>query len=292
MFTESSVKQPLSDRLQDYLGWLLLAATVLMFSALLFWPRADHSPPLFDVQMHYNSEAWPVFSVRAVIGTMRELGISYAVVSSAPNEGTFRLYRENILTVLPLLTPYRTIEDRHSWFENRDLIDYLRKELDSNRYRGIGEVHLLDGQVTGPVVRFVAQQAVRRNMVLLTHSDLAAVRQLFRMEADLRILWAHAGMTAQPLQVDGMLYRYPNLFVELSHRTDLFRDGRLKPEWRKLFLRYPDRFMIGTGTYNNSYWYEYRYTVGRIRKWLRELPKDVAHAIAHRNAARLFLQQD
>lgn len=291
ILAEVCVRQLLSDRLQNYLGWFILASVMLMFAGLLFWPRADHAPPIFDVQMHYNHDAWHVFSVKAVIGTMRELDISYAAVSSAPNEGTFRLFRENILTVLPLLTPYRTIEDRHTWFDDKAIVEYLRTELDSGRYRGIGEIHLLDGQVAGPVVQFVVQQAVERRMVLLAHSDITAIRQLFRLDNRLRIIWAHAGMTTQPLQIDGMLYQYPGLFVELSHRTDLFRDGRLKPEWQELFLRYPDRFMVGTGTYNNSYWYEYRYTIRRIRKWLQELPADVAAKIGHKNALRLFLRE-
>jgi len=168
----------------------------------------------------------------------------------------------------------------------------LRKALQSGRYRGIGEVHLFDGQVTGPVVQFVVEQAVARDMILLMHSDVEAIKQLYRLNPDLRILWAHAGITAQPLVIDNMMYKYPTLLAELSHRTDMLWDKKLKPKWRKLLLRYPGRFMVGTGTYNNSFWYEYRYTIGRIRKWLRELPPDVAEDIGHRNAVRLFARKE
>ena len=119
----------LSDRVQNILGWIIMGSVVLLFSWLLFWPRPDKIPPIFDVQMHYNREAWGNFSPRAVLGAMRELGVRYAAVSSAPNEGTFRLYQENSLDILPLLTPYKSLSDRRDWFLNSQLIPQLRKEL-------------------------------------------------------------------------------------------------------------------------------------------------------------------
>jgi hypothetical protein len=284
------MKLTLSSRVQNILGWVVLGASLLIFALLLFWPDEDTEPPIFDVQLHYNREAWDYFSPRAIVGTLKKLNIRNAAVSSAPNEGTFRLRDAGALELLPLLSPYRTMEDRSSWFTDEDVIARMRNELDSHSWRGIGELHLLDGQIKGPVVQFVVDEAVRRNLVVLAHSDVAGLKQLFRLKPELRVLWAHAGMTAPPLVIDGMLYQYRNLWVELSHRTDIAHDGEMKPEWRELFLRYPDRFMIGSGTYNNGYWYEYRYIIARTRNWLRTLPPEVAEDIAYRNAERLFSQ--
>jgi hypothetical protein len=64
--------------------------------------------------------------------------------------------------------------------------------------------------------------------------------------------------------------------------------AKLAPQWRELMLLYPDRFLLGTGTYNNEYWYQFRYTLNRYRKWLNKLPPDVAAMIAYRNGLVLF----
>lgn len=277
-----------SRRVKNILGWAVLGASLLILSLFLFWPDEDVEPPIFDVQLHYNREAWEYFSPRAIVGTLKRLNIRNAAVSSAPNEGTFRLRDAGALELLPLLSPYRTADDRTTWFTDEGVIALMRNELSSHSWRGIGELHLLDGQVKGPVVRFVVEEAARRNLVVLAHSDVEGLKQLFALEPRLRILWAHAGMTATPIAIDGMLYRYRNLWVELSHRTDMVDNGEPKPEWRDLLLRYPGRFMVGSGTYDNSYWYEYRYIMAGIREWLRELPPEVAEDIAYRNAERLF----
>lgn len=282
------MKLQLSDKAQNIVGIGIMVMILGIFATILLWPEDDHFPPIFDVQMHYNREAWNSFTPRSVIGVMRELNIHSAAVSSAPNEGTLRLLNKGPLIITPLLTPYKNIDDRQEWFTDISVIDRMQKELDSDRYYGIGEIHLRDGQVSGPVVKFVFDQAVKRDMVLLTHSDINALKQIYLFNSKMTIIWAHAGMTAKYYTVEGMLLKHPDLHVELSHRTDIAENGKLKPEWRKLFMRYSKRFMVGTGTYNNGYWYEYRYTIGRIRKILNQLPPDVAEDIGYRNAMRLF----
>jgi hypothetical protein len=76
--------------------------------------------------------------------------------------------------------------------------------------------------------------------------------------------------------------------VELSHRADIAPDGKLAPEWRELFERYPDRFMLGSGTYNNDFWFRYGLILAQAREWLRQLRPALAERIAHENARDLF----
>ena len=95
-------------------------------------------------------------------------------------------------------------------------------------------------------------------------------------------------MFTQPDTIDDMLARYPTLWVDISLRGDVAPDGELDPRWRELFLRYPDRFLLGSGTYNNEYWYQFRYNLNRYRHWLKTLPADIAERIAYRNGVRLF----
>jgi hypothetical protein len=64
--------------------------------------------------------------------------------------------------------------------------------------------------------------------------------------------------------------------------------GRLDPEWAALVARYPDRFMIGTDTWVPSQWTRLPSLMADVRVWLRQLPADLAQAIAFDNAQRLL----
>jgi len=281
------VKLQLSDKAQNILGIGLLVFIVALFATFLLWPEEEKFPPIFDVQMHYNREAWHTFSTRSVVGGMKELDVR-AAVSSTPNEGTFRLLDRGPLSVTPMLTPYETTEDRRNWFDDPAALERLRKGLDSGRYRGIGELHVRDGQTDGRVARYIFEEAIRRNLYVLIHANTETLEEIIRLHPDLKIIWAHAGMNAKSYTVEGMMYQHPDLVVEMSHRTDLTNDGKLKPDWKKLFLRYPKRFLVGSGTYNNQIWYEYRYIILRTRKWLNQLPRDIAEDIGFLNARRIF----
>ena len=108
------------------------------------------------------------------------------------------------------------------------------------------------------------------------------------MGPSLRILWAHAGIDAQPELIRALLERYPNLWLEISQRRDITPRNSLKREWRELMLDYPERFMLGSGTYSSKYWYELRTYISDYRDWLKELPPEVAEQIAYRNGLDLF----
>jgi hypothetical protein len=95
-------------------------------------------------------------------------------------------------------------------------------------------------------------------------------------------------MLTPPETIVDMLRRYPRLWVEISHRGDVAPKGKLSPQWRELMMLYPDRLLLGTGTYSSEYWYQFRYNLGGYRKWIQDLPADVAHMIAYENGLRLF----
>ncbi len=79
----------------------------------------------------------------------------------------------------------------------------------------------------------------------------------------------------------------PQLFVELALRSDVAPGGRLDPAWRDLFLRHPDRFMVGTDTWIPSRWASYVDVQSDARAWLGQLPPDVARRLAAENAESL-----
>src|SRR5262249_35846056 len=133
-----------------------------------------------------------------------------------------------------------------------------------------------------------AALAAQQQLFFHAHVDAGTVATLLRLYPQVRILWAHAGMSAPAATVGWLLEQSANLWVELSLRSDVAPDGQLDPAWRTVFLKHPDRFMVGTDTWTTSRWHDLIPSVQRVRGWLHQLPRDIAELIAHRNAERLF----
>ena len=251
---------------------------------------AEKMLPVFDTHVHYSQEAWRSFSPGAILDKLTAAGVARALVSSTPDDGTLKLYREDKERIVPILRPYRESADMDRWFRDRGVMDYVAGRLGRGVYRGIGEFHLLyESEARTPEIRRLIRMAVARDIVLHVHSGARPVRALFAIEPKLQVLWAHAGMAAPPGMIRRLLERHPLLSTELSFRADdIAPDGRLDPAWRKLFLDHPGRFMVGTDTYTNGRGEIYRGVVEEHRRWLAQLPRKVAKAIAHGNAVTLF----
>jgi predicted TIM-barrel fold metal-dependent hydrolase len=79
------------------------------------------------------------------------------------------------------------------------------------------------------------------------------------------------------------------LWGELSYRSGITDGaGKLAPEWRALFARYPDRFLLGSDTWIPERWATYGDIMAGYRAWLDQLSPTVAAQIAHGNARSLF----
>ena len=264
--------------------------------AVLFLPieapaiSTDETLPIFDAHVHYSEGAWLSYDPRAVIELMDRAGVTRALVSSTPDDGTLMLYKQDPRRVVPILRPYRSAADIHGWHQDPDVLAYVENRLQTGIYRGIGEFHLLDeSQVETPQIARLVELAVDSDLVLHVHCDAGPVHALFALNPKLKILWAHAGVFASPAEISALLDRYPTLWTELSLRAlDIDPGADLEPEWRALFLRHSTRFMIGTDTWTTSRWAEYGPLVQQHRAWLTQLPEAVARNIAHRNAERVF----
>ena len=268
-------------------GLLAVALAAMALSAPAV--AAEKMLPVFDTHVHYSREAWESYSPRVILDKLTAAGVARALVSSTPDDGTLKLYREDKERIVPILRPYRGRVDI-GWFRDRGVIDYVAGRLGRGVYRGIGEFHLLyESDARTPEIRRLIRMAVARDIILHVHSGARPLRALFAIEPKLKILWAHAGMAAPPGMIRRLLERYPQLWTELSFRAeDIVPDGRLDPAWRQLFLDHPGRFMVGTDTYINGRWEIYSGLVEEHRRWLALLPRKVAKAIAHGNAVKLF----
>jgi len=273
----------------------LSEASILAFLLLtvLFWPTVApgyaQDLPIFDAHIHYSQPDWSVLTPDQVLAILDRAGVRRALVSSTPDDGTLKLYDKAPQRIVPFLRPYRSREDVLTWHSDPAVQMYVEEQLTRGVYKGIGEFHLaLADQAEAPVVKRCAELAAQRQISLHAHVDDITVEKLLQRYPQVKILWAHAGMSASAATVSGLLDRFPNLWVELAVRTDVAPDGTLDHKWRAVFLSHPYRFMVGTDTWVTARWETLVQGMQVVRGWLGEFPREVAEQIAHRNAERLF----
>jgi hypothetical protein len=279
-----------------------LAAWILLLAATGPAQAADYSGPLFDAHLHYNDEAWQgPHPLPDVLGRMQRNGVRAIIANSRPNDGTRALTEAGAqtraagVTVVPFIRLYRNRDDYSNWFRDESIYAMVQQEYArgtaAGPYRGIGEFHLYDSNnANGPVAKKLMQFAQEKQLAVLAHVDDVAIDLLMAHAPQARLIWAHTGIGGAPAaRVQALMEKYPLLMGELSYRPGLTcGDGTLCPEWRALILRYPDRFLIGSDTWVNQRWLYYGELMRGYRRWLGELPPDVARRIAWDNGAGLF----
>jgi hypothetical protein len=266
---------------------VLLTCSLAMMSAIA---SAAEPLPIFDAHMHYNVEARSSWSPQRVIALWRQLGIRAVLATSRPNDGTLDLIAQNApdINIIPFLRPYRVQPDRHDWFSNPEIERFVEKELQRGIYRGIGEFHIFGKDADAPYMSKIARLAKARDLWLHAHSDEDAIERILHHAPGVKLIWAHTGMSTSLDKVEAMFAQYPNLVGELSFRSDLEQNGSLNPQWKRLFLRYPDRFVLGSDTWVTSRWEDVPQLMAFYRRMLRELPAGIAERIAYKNGLAMF----
>jgi len=269
----------------------LAAAAALLAGAQIATAQNESRIEIFDAHLHYNQEPNPFYPLDKVLELFRRNGVTGILATSRPNKGTHQLMEANApgLWVVPFIRPYRTRSDIQTWFNDPAIFDLIKSEYERGYYRGIGEFHIYGNSAASEWVKKTVDFAVERNLYLHAHCDEEALLILFSHNPKARIIWAHTGFSTSPERVAQLLATYPDLWGELSYRSGIADgDGKLSADWRALFARFPDRFLLGSDTWINERWATYGDIMAGYRAWLAQLPPDVANKIAHGNAKRLF----
>jgi hypothetical protein len=266
---------------------ILLAA----FCAPTF--AADPQAKLFDAHLHYNADARRQMSPEKTLSRLEAAGIGAVIATSTPNEGSTDLGRAaegRSVAVIAFLRPYHSDADRGTWFNDAAIAALIDRELaSSERYRGIGEFHVHGASdASGAVMKHIVEKAVERDLWLHAHCDDAALEAIFSHDPRVKVIWAHTGFTTPPAKIAAYLAAHPTLMAELSYRDDVASGSKVTPAWRELLLRHPERFLLGSDTWNDERWAGYERRIEAYRAWLADLPAEVARNVGWQNGARMF----
>ena len=269
-----------------------LLELILLLACVISPPSAEAEPiPIFDAHLHYNREPDYRLPLDKVLALLRANRVTGILATSRPNDGTRLLVEAKPagLQVVPFIRPYVVRADMQTWFSDPKIYELIEREFQRGYYRGIGEFHLQGRAAASPWVKKTLEFGIAHKLFLHAHVDDEALEILFSHAPAARIIWAHTGFSTPPDKVAVYLDRYPGLICELSYRAGITDgNGQLTPEWRRLFERYPERFLLGSDTWIAQRWDSYGEILAEYRGWLAQLPPAIATRIAHGNAEALF----
>ena len=269
--------------------------------------------PIADIHLHWKWNQKEITEAAEAVRILDQQQVGLAVVTGTPPELALELQELAPDVVRPIYGIYRIPGEWSSWHRDPQLLQRVRQALESGRYVGIGEVHMIGGFISdwrNPVIAGLFELAAEFDVPVLLHTEFSRANYtlgLCQAHPDTRILWAHAGSMLGPAEVRRVLEGCGNVHAELSardpwrHRANPMTDeqGRLLPPWRELIDDHYDRFMIGSDPVwpvdrlnpwdePDSGWQELPRFLDFHRRWLAALPRDKADAIRWHNARRFF----
>lgn len=281
---------------------------ILLLLAIL---PARAAEPFADVHIHFNWDQKEIIDAGEIVARLRGANVAFAVVSGTPSTLALELAQAGGDLLIPIFSPYTHELGRRDWYLDPGIVQQAETGLRSGRYRGIGEVHLMRGfppRSDNPVFQGLLQLAERHAVPLLLHIDGGnemAFVEICRQYPGLKLIFAHAGGNLDAAHIRRVLGSCEKVMIEFSAR-DPWRyggltasDGHLLPQWRELVIDYPDRFMTGTDpvwkvTRTQTWdqpdegWDHFGRLMDYHRRWIGELPDEVARKIRLDNARRFF----
>jgi len=126
--------------------------------------------------------------------------------------------------------------------------------------------------------KYPAYPFVLIHMGQLDHSE---VQRLLKTHSNIFFITSHSTyIAASPIAV---------VAKADDPRTNMFDGKHLSPIWKQLLEKYPERFILGFDNVWPEHWGQYYLDQIEIwRKAFNELTPEVAHALAHGNAERLW----
>lgn len=247
--------------------------------------------PMIDAHSHYSAADAEAFSPAEIMTHLDASGVSRIVISSTPPETAQALYREAPDRVVPFLGVYSSGIGKATWMYDAAVPERVRARLAEGVWFGIGELHIFSRDARSSVLEELVRIAHEHDLMLMIHGDSEIIDRVFELVPEARVLWAHLGTIPVPSLVDRTLTRHHDraLWVDTSVRDErIAPDGVLLDDWRTLFERHPERFVVAVDTFSTNRWRNYGEVVATIRTWVDTLPDELARRLLHDNAAAML----
>jgi predicted TIM-barrel fold metal-dependent hydrolase len=270
--------------------------------------------PVADAHLHYKWNQAEVTSPEEAVQALKDNNVRLAVITGTPAERALQLQALAPDIVVPIYGVYRRGGDWYGWQGRDGLVEEVREALASGRYHGIGELHLIGGFAArwnrSDVLKGLLDVAAEHDVPVLVHTEFSRAEptlSICKGRPDNRLVLAHAGAALPPAEVERVLEACPNVWMDLSAR-DPWRflrfpistdDGRLRPDWEALVLRWPERFVIGSDAVwpvdrldawdrADTGWEHIGEFLDFHRRWASFLPPEVQRKVLLENALGLY----
>ena len=291
---------------------------VLALGLLIFMPVTAYADGIQIIDAHSQLPAPE--TANEVIELMDKAGVVRTILSF---RGTAR--RHDLLKLAAAhpnrITPSIKAKGRHWPRGNEKYFRKIKKQLATGKFGALGEVlfyHAAKGNKapewtvlpTDKQAKYLLKVARENGWPLVTHIEFAALWDKKDWMKRLEILVSENRDMAFPMihmgqleanDVERLLAAHPNVYFMTSHSNtitvsksrqpwiNMFSDATLEPEWVALITRYPDRFILNFDNVFEDHWGQlYLDQVALWRNALETLPSKAAHAVAHKNAERLW----
>ncbi len=283
--------------------------------------------PIIDAHSQMDKDVDP----RTIIDRMDEAGVARTILSArhgrTPGD-VLRVSAEFPERIIPSVTTKMWGYVHDSKKPHKRYRKALRAQVDSGRFRAMAEVLMVhsgcpndmcppvrvepgDKRVTAALAAalangwpFVAHIEFRSLSSSGRRTFMDGLKGMLRAHPRHPFALIHMGQLG-PDEARRLIEAFGNIYFLAAHSNpvskrrgkgfkewiEMFEGGRLKPEWRRLMVDHPGRFVFALDNVWGAQWNDRHYYADQVALWrnaLAELPAEVAHAVAHKNAERLW----
>ena len=304
---------------------LLLSFSLMLYlsqSAL-----ADNQSKLYFIDAHSQIDHKTRGGLDKVLKRMSTNNVKKTLLAGRqrrPQSDVLNAHSEHPTLIIPLIrSKGRAYQKNKSQYYSK-----IEKQISNNKYQGTSEVLIYhaekvnrDGVVKAPKIEVrlddervapLIEASIKGNWPFIIHIEFAKLDEagkemhmrdlkgLLKQYPEHPFALIHMGQLKSE-EVSELVSEYNNLHFIASHSTPyrtrrnkswtkIFNGYEFSEEWKELFIGYPDKFIFALDNVWPKDWSNKTYTK-KMDYWnsaLEKLPKDVAHAIAHGNAERLW----
>ena len=266
--------------------------------------------PAYDVfadsHIHYNWDQEEETTAQEVVDILKKANVGLTIVASTPTEMALELRNKGGDWIVPFFSPYTHALGKRDWFKKEEVVKKAEQGLKDGLYYGIGEVHFMDGfhpKTDNTIFLQLLHLAKKYKVPVLIHIDSSNEKTFVSLclsNPEIKMIFAHAGGVLKPSHIGKILSQCNNVWIDFAAR-DPWRyggiskeDHTLLPEWKKLVLQYPDRFITGTDpvwkvTRGQTWdlpdegWKKYGQLLDYHWAWMNDLPEKVKRKISWEN---------